>query len=96
MDAYALTLLALATAMLTQAIASGVTLELYLRRGQALGMSRIWLAFSVGTLLLALHHGYTLELALRTGLYDLRQAILAALGGVCLAIAAWGLRRRES
>lgn len=96
MSPYALTLLCLFSALLAQATASGLMLELWLRREQAHGQRSMWLAFSLGNLLLSLHHGYTLELAARTGLFDLRQAALATLAGLLIAFASWRLRRREA
>jgi len=95
MSPYALTLLCLFSALLAQATASGLMLELWLRREQPRGQRSIWLAFSLGSLLLSLHHGYTLELAARTGLFDLRQAVLSAFAGLLIAFACWKLRRRE-
>ena len=96
MSPYALTLLCLFSALLAQATASGLMLELWLRREQARGQRSMWLAFSLGNLMLSLHHGYTLELAARTGLFDLRQAVLAALAGLLIGFASWQLRRREA
>ena len=93
MDPYVATLVALLAAMVGQATAAGLTLECYLRPAQPAAARRIWFAFASGALLLALHHGYTLELALRTGIYDLSQAVIAAFAALLLAGAAWGLRR---
>jgi hypothetical protein len=47
-------------------------------------------------MLLGLHHGYALELALRTGLHDMRQAVLAGLAGIAFAIGCQLLRRQPS
>ncbi len=86
MSLYAFSLLALVVALAGQSLAAGVAFERALGRPLHLG----WLALALAAMLLALHHGYTLELALRAGLYDLRQAVLAALaaalsgGGVLL------------
>lgn len=92
MSAYALTLWALLGALLAQSIATGIALELALSKPYR----RHWLALGIGCGLLALHHGYTLELGLRTGLYDLRQAALAALVSLLLALGLFGLRRDVS
>ena len=48
------------------------------------------------SLLLALHHGYALELAVRTGLYDMRQAVLAGLVGLLFALGINALRRQQA
>jgi membrane protease YdiL (CAAX protease family) len=53
-----------------------------------------WLALAIAALLFSLHHGYSLELALRTGLYDLRQALISALAALLLAYAVNQFRRR--
>ncbi len=92
MSAYALALGALVAALAAQSVATGVALEVALARPYR----RPWLALALGSGLLALHHGYTLELGLRTGLYDLRQALLAALAGLSFAAAVLGLRRSQN
>ncbi|MBK7900025.1 MAG: hypothetical protein KA603_14885 [Azonexus sp.] len=89
MNPYDATLFALVAALAGQALAAGIAFE----RGLGRPRHRAWLALAVGSLLLALHHGYTLELALRAGLYDLRQAILAALAGALYGGAVLLLRR---
>ncbi len=94
MNAYALALWASFAALILQTFAAGMGIECYLLRGLPRGRRRLWLTLAGGSLLLALHHGYTLELALRTGLYDLRQAVLAAAAGLCFAYAAVALRRQ--
>jgi hypothetical protein len=94
MDPYTATLAALVIALVAQSLAAGWGAEMATRRGQPRGERAVWIAFAVAALLSSLHHGYTLELALRTGLFDLRQALLGALSGVLFAAAAWGLRRR--
>lgn len=96
MSNYAITLGALLVALVSQATAAGLAIELYLRQGQPRAVSRTWLALSSGSLLLALFHGYTLELALQTGIYDLRQGLLAGLIGICFALGINGLRRLQS
>ena len=48
---------------------------------------------SLAGLLFALHNGYALELAVRTGLYDFRQATLSMLAGLLAAFAVHRFRR---
>jgi hypothetical protein len=95
MDPLTLALLALATALVAQAIAAGLCAELVSRPAQPRSEQAIWLALAVAALLAALHHGYTLELALRTGIFDLRRALLSALSSLLVAAAVWGFRRRS-
>ena len=52
-----------------------------------------WLALSLAGLLFALHNGYALEMAVRTGLYDFRQATLSMLAGLLAAFAVHRFRR---
>lgn len=96
MNPYSLTLLCLFAALLTQVIASGLMLELWRQRAQPMSERLMWLGFALGNLLLSLHHGYTLELAVRTGLFDDRQAVLASLAGLLIALASWQLKRRQA
>ncbi|MDP3538278.1 MAG: hypothetical protein Q8S26_06190 [Azonexus sp.] len=96
MNPYALTLWSLAIALIAQSLVSGLYIELYLRKDQSNGLRRAWLAIAIGSLLLALHHGYTVELALRTGLYDMRQAVLAALTAIFFALGTYGIRRQQA
>lgn len=96
MNPFTASLIALALALFSQACITGWCCELLLRRGQAAGVRLIWGALAAGGLVLALHHGYTLELALRAGLYDFRQAVLAAFSGVLFAAAVFVLRRRQA
>jgi hypothetical protein len=95
MNPYDLTLWSLIVALITQSLATGLGIELYLRKDLNSGLRRSWLAIAIGSLLLALHHGYTLELALRTGLYDMRQAVLAGLIAIFFALGVFGLWRNE-
>lgn len=95
MSTYSLSLVLLLVALLGQAFASGLSIELFLRPQQAPWARRIWLALSIGALLLTLGHGHALELALRTGLYDLRQAVLGASSGLLFGLGFYGLRRRQ-
>jgi hypothetical protein len=94
MNAYILALLAGLAGLAGHSLAGGLALELFLRRDLMLTVRRAWLAVSLGCVMLGLQQGYSLELALRTGLYDLRQAVLGGLAGVLLAIAVMVLRRR--
>ncbi len=96
MNPYTLALVFLLFALLGQSLAAGLSIEIYLRKNLPQTISRTWLALAVGSLLLALHHGYTLELALRTGLYDLRQAALAGSIGLLFALGIAGLRRQQA
>ena len=96
MNPYTLTLWSLAIALLAQSLVTGLAIELFLRKGPVSCLRRAWLALSIGSMLLALHHGYNLELALRTGLYDMRQAVLAGLVAVFFALGVWGLRRQQA
>jgi hypothetical protein len=95
MEPYGLTLAALLTAIIAQSLAAGLCAELAWHRAQIPAERRIWLAFAIAMLLAALHHGYSLELAVRAGLFDLRQAVIAAISALLFAAAAWGLRRRS-
>lgn len=96
MNSYSLTLLALNGAVLAQSLAAALAIRTYLRKNQPTTSSRSWLALTLGSLLLTLHHGYTLELALRTGLYDLPQSLLAFLVGILFALGVFGLRRQPA
>ena len=93
MSSYSLALFALLAALLALSFASGLAIELFLRKEQSLLARRSWLALAIASLILALHHGYALELAVRTGLHDLRQAVLAGCASLLLALAVYGLRR---
>lgn len=96
MNPYVLSLWSLAVALIGQSLVSGLCIELYLRKGQPSGLRRAWLSIAIGSLLLALHHGYTVELALRTGLYDMRQAVLAGLTAILFALGAYAIRRQQA
>jgi hypothetical protein len=93
MSSYALTVLALAFALIAQAVAAGLATEGFLHKGRPSPARRAWLALAIGSLLLALNHGYALELALSTGLHDPRQAALAGVASLFVALAVYGLRR---
>jgi len=94
MNPYLLAVLALLLAAIAQTSAAWIAAESFWRKGQGSRSRRSWLALTLAAGLLALHSGYTLELALRTGLYDLRQAVLAALIGLLFALGIYGLRRQ--
>lgn len=91
MSPYTAALLALVLALAGQSLAAGLALECALRHSRPTA----WLALALGSLLLALHHGFSLELALWAGIYDLRQAILAALAGALCGGAVLLLRRER-
>lgn len=94
MNPYLLAVLALLLAAIAQTSAAWIAAESFWRKGQGSSSRRSWLALTLAAGLLALHSGYTLGLALRTGLYDLRQAVLAALIGLLFALGIYGLRRQ--
>ena len=96
MNTYQLSLYFLFVAALSQALIGGFALKSSLQRNLPSERWRLWVALSVGTLLLALHHSYTLNLALQTGLYDFRQATLVMLAGLATSYAVWLLRRLKS
>ena len=93
MSSYTMTLLALLAALVAQSWATGLATERFLRKEQSSLARRSWLALAIASLIFALHHGYALELAVRTGLHDLRQAVLAGCASLLLALAVYGLRR---
>ena len=93
MSSYVLAVFALAGALIAQAVAAGLATQLFVRKGRPSLARHSWLALAVGSLLLALHHGYALELALTTGLHDLRQALLSAVAALLLALAVSGFWR---
>lgn len=96
MNDFLFSLLALLSGLGAQAACAGMAFELAIRRGLSPWERLSWGAFFLGGLLLTLHHGYNLELALRTGLYDRRQATLAALSGLLFALGLFGLRRQRT
>jgi membrane protease YdiL (CAAX protease family) len=96
MSAYGYALLALATALLAQSFAGGLAVEMFMRKTLTAGVRRSWIALALGSVLFALFHGYTLELALRTGLYDLRQAVLGGLISILYGLGTYGLRRQSA
>ena len=95
MNSYLLSLFCLFLATLANLLVGGFALKFSLQRDLPTERWRMWIAFSIGTLFLALHHGRTLHLAAQTGLYDFRQAIVAMLGGLAIAYAMRQLRRLQ-
>jgi hypothetical protein len=95
MNTYYLSLYFLVIASLCQALVGGLTLMSTLQRKLPIDRRRMWAAFSIGALLLALHHSYSLNLAAQTGLYDFREATLALLSGLATGVAVWQLRRLQ-
>jgi len=91
---YLLAVLALLVAAIAQTSAAWLASELFLHKGLGSTRRRAWLAIALAAALLALHTGYALELALRTGLYDLRQAILTACVGLLFALGVYALKRQ--
>lgn len=93
MNGYLLAIGLFVTGLLAQSYAAGLSIEMFLRREQARSERRMWLALAIASLLLALQHGYGLELALRTSLYDLRQAMLGGGAALLYALVVFRLRR---
>ena len=93
MSSYTMTLLALLGALIAQSWATGLATERFLRKEQSALARRSWMALAIASLIFALQHGYALELAVSTGIYDLRQAVLAGVASLLLALAVYGLRR---
>lgn len=96
MSAYYLSLGALVVALISQSAATGWATDVFLRKQVAKGLRYAWLAMGLAAMLAALYHGYTLELALRTGLYDLRQAVLGAVIALLFALGIYGFRRESN
>jgi hypothetical protein len=96
MNPLALTLGSLIVAVIAHSAVSGLAVELFWRKTQPAWTRRAWLALATASMLLALHHGYTLELAVRTGMYDMRQAVLAGLAGILFALGFYGLRAQQA
>ncbi|MBK7417284.1 MAG: hypothetical protein IPJ38_21515 [Dechloromonas sp.] len=93
MSAYVVSFVGLALALISQSLATGWATEVFVRK-EGGRLRRSWMVMAVAAMLLALFHGYTLELALRTGLYDLRQALLGSLISVLFALGIYGFRRQ--
>ncbi|QRM18152.1 hypothetical protein GBK02_01460 [Dechloromonas sp. TW-R-39-2] len=93
MNPYTLAVFALLLAAVAQTSAAWIATELFLLKGQGSTRRRAWLAISLAAMLLALQHGYAIELAMRTGLYDLRQALLAMLVSLLFVLGLFSIRR---
>ncbi len=93
MSAYTLAVIALFVAAVFQTGALWLCVEAFFANGQTRSRRVSWFALGSAALFLALHAGHALELALRTGLFDLRQSLLAVLVSCGLVIAAIGFRR---
>ncbi len=85
MSPYALAVFSLLLAAVAHTSAAWVAVERFLAQGEDKRRQRNWMILALTNALLCLQHGYTLELALRTGIYDFRQAMLAGLVALCLA-----------
>lgn len=94
MNTYLLSIGFLFIAAFCQALIGGFAVKYSLQRSLPSQHRRMWTAFSLGALLLALHHGHMLSLATKTGLYDFSQATLAMLGGLVTGFAVWLLSRQ--
>ena len=93
MSGHTLSVLALCVALLAQFWSAGVATGQFLRKEQSALAQRSWLALAIATLIFALQYAYLLEMAVSTGLYDVRQAVLAAVASLVIAAAAFGFRR---
>ena len=93
MSSYQVAQIALVAGIFGHALASGTAIESALRQGISSARRAFWLAIGLGGLLLALQNGFALELALKTGLFDLRQSLLAGTAGVLYGVAVTGLSR---
>ncbi len=94
MNEYAISLLALGIALVGQSVASGLAFERLFHRSPDTAKRKLWLAVAIASLLLGMHHGHTIELALKTGIYDFRQALLAGGSGLLYAYAIAVFSRR--
>lgn len=92
MNTYLLSIYFLFIAALSQAAIGALAFKFSLQRDLPAARWRMWVAFSIGALLLALHHGNTLHLAAKSGLYDFQQAVLALLAGLATSYVVWQLR----
>ena len=89
MSPYVLAVLSLALALAVQCFAAGIMTFMALRPPYR----RAAMVLAIGLALLAMHHAFSLELALHTGIFDLRQALLAAGGSLLLLLGLAGFRR---
>lgn len=92
MNPYLLTVASLMLAAIAQTSIAWVAFERALSRGLSGRQKFSWLCIALGAAFLAIQHGYALELALRTGLFDQRQALLAAFVSLLFATGTHGLR----
>lgn len=95
MNPYYFSLTALLVAFIAQLAATRLLVERYFRQPQASGRGK-WLLLAGGMLLPAIAHFFSLHLALVTGMYDFRQALLAALSGLLCAYGCFSLCREPS
>ena len=93
MSSYALTLVALLVALIAQLWATGLATQRFLRKEQSALARRSWMGMSFASLVFSLQHGHALELAVSVGIYDLRQAVLAGIASLLMALAVHGLRK---
>lgn len=94
LNPYSLSLIALVVGLFAYALASGLALERALRPVGRSSDRWLWATMGCGALLLGLYQGHSVELALKTGLYDLAQALRTSSAGGLMAIAVYGLTRR--
>lgn len=95
MNDYLLALIALGAAVLGHSLASGLAIERLLRRNNSRAAFRLWAGLAIIPLLLVLQNAQALELALKTGLYDLHQALLGGAAGLLTAGLLHTLSRRN-
>lgn len=93
MNPLLLTLVALATAFLCQIFALWLCIDGYFRQP---ARRPILACAGMAMLLLALQQAYAMELLLSTGLYDLRQGLLAGFIALALLPGIFHLARRSS
>lgn len=92
MSPYALAVLSLTLAVLAQCITTVMATLVAMRPPYR----RARMALAIGLALLATQEAFSLELALRTGLYDLRQSLLAAGVSLLLLFGLLGLRPKPA
>lgn len=93
MSSLEIALYSLLVAFIGQVVAFTQALGAASRPGQP--RRAAWLLLALAWLLLGLEQGHAFELAWTSGLHDLSQAVLGALGGLA-AVAACALLRRPS
>ncbi len=94
MSAYQISLLALVAGVFAQAAAAGLAFQCTLSRRLPLASRGHWFVLGCASVLFGLHQARALELALKTGLFDLEQALFAGIASLLVAIALFGLSRR--